>query len=424
MLPLLHSSSRRKPSLHCPVFLNLASLNTMDIQRESPNSTFIMPTRQSNTQSALARIDKYLEDTLETVLNQLALSEDDQNQDATITLKRRAANATTIFRIDPSTGALGSIRADTTVTYSFPGKDGYEAWRFTIALRILSAIREAVKAGLAISIRDIYYSDPEYFGSQGVVSRFVDDLALTIGVERSDLNVEAAAKGLVTGYYQSTVARDGIVGERESTKDCLIPRVQDLEDLDIPDVDWILIIEKEAVFRRLARSNFHIQSTTGKGILVTGKGYPDLRTRAFIHKIMERIPPSRSGRPPHCYALVDGDPDGMAIMSTYKYGSMAHTHENWKLNIPSLRWLGLRTSEVVESLGPDGDEALMSLTRRDRRKIVSMLSNNPVWAVDGPELEWRVELQRMLMLNVKAEVEILYDREDGLEKWIDREMRR
>lgn len=111
-------------------------------------------------------------------------------------------------------------------------------------------------------------------------------------------------------------------------------------------------------------------------------------------------------------------------MSTYKYGSMAHTHENWKLNIPSLRWLGLRTSEVVESLGPDGDEALMSLTRRDRRKIVSMLSNNPVWAVDGPEPEWRVELQRMLILNVKAEVEILYDREDGLEKWIDREMRR
>jgi len=139
---------------------------------------------------------------------------------------------------------------------------------------------------------------------------------------------------------------------------------------------------------------------------------------------MERIPPSRSGRPPHCYALVDGDPDGMAIMSTYKYGSMAHTHENWKLNIPSLRWLGLRTSEVVESLGPDGDEALMSLTRRDRRKIVSMLSNNPVWAVDGPEPEWRVELQRMLILNVKAEVEILYDRENGLEKWIDREMRR
>ncbi|OJJ53966.1 hypothetical protein ASPSYDRAFT_94458 [Aspergillus sydowii CBS 593.65] len=374
-----------------------------------------MSTHQNNTRSPRARINNYLEDTLETVLSQLTLSDDGDNQNATITLKRRAANANTLFRIDPSTGALGSIRAETTVAYSFPGKDGYEAWRFTIALRILSAIREAVEVGLAISIRDIYYSDPEYFGSQGVVSRFVDDLALTIGVERSDLNVEAAAKGLVTGYYQSVMARDGI--------DCLIPQVQDIEELDTPEVEWVLIIEKEAVFRRLARSNFHIHAATGKGILVTGKGYPDLGTRAFIHKIMD-ILPSRSGRPPHCYALVDGDPDGMAIMSTYKYGSMAHTHENWKLNILSLRWLGLRTSEVVESLGPDGDEALMSLTRRDRRKIISMLSNNPVWAVDGPEPEWRVELQRMLMLNVKAEVEILYDQEDGLEGWVDRKMRR
>ncbi|OJJ08062.1 hypothetical protein ASPVEDRAFT_143039 [Aspergillus versicolor CBS 583.65] len=396
----------------------------MDIQRANPNSTFVTPSRLNNTQSPRARINNYLEDTLDTVLDQLTLSEDEENQGATITLKRRAANAATTFRIDPSTGALRSSRAETTVTYSFPGKDGYEAWRFTVALRIISTIREAVEAGLAISVRDIYYSDPEYFGSQGVVGRFVDDLALTIGVERSDLNVEAAAKGLVAGYYQSTVARNCIVGGRESTKDHLVPRVQDMEELGIPDIDWVLIIEKEAVFRRLARSYFHFYATTGKGILITGKGYPDLGTRAFIHNIMERILPLRPDRPPHCYALVDGDPDGMAIMSTYKYGSMAHTNENWKLNIPSLRWLGLRISEVVESLGADGDEALMSLTRRDRRKIVSMLSNNPVWAVDGPEPEWRVELQRMLMLNVKAEVEILYDREDGLEGWIDREMRR
>lgn len=134
MLPLLHSKSRRKRSLHCPVFLNLASPNTMDSPRENPNSTFIMSTHQNNTRSPRARINNYLEDTLETVLSQLTLSEDGDNQNATITLKRRAANANTLFRIDPSTGALGSIRAETTVAYSFPGKDGYEAWRFSETL--------------------------------------------------------------------------------------------------------------------------------------------------------------------------------------------------------------------------------------------------------------------------------------------------
>lgn len=51
-----------------------------------------------------------------------------------------------------------------------------------------------------------------------------------------------------------------------------------------------------------------------------------------------------------------------------------------------------------------------------------MLRNNPVLASDGPEIEWRTELQQMLMLNVKAESEMLYDRVGGLGLWIDRKM--
>jgi meiotic recombination protein SPO11 len=156
-----------------------------------------------------------------------------------------------------------------------------------------------------------------------------------------------------------------------------------------------------------------------------GKGYPDLGTRSFVRKIYDSIPRSRSHNPPPIYALVDSDPDGIAIMSTYKYGSMAHPRENSSLVIPSLRWLGLRTTDVVE----DGEEALngddlMPLTPRDRKKIVAMLSRNPVLAVDGPEPEWRVELQRMMILNVKAETEIRYGRDGGLEGWIEREMGR
>lgn len=112
----------------------------------------------------------------------------------------------------------------------------------------------------------------------------------------------------------------------------------------------------------------------------------------------------------------------MAIMSTYKYGSMAHTSQNGRLNITRLRWLGLRTSEVVAGASNNDDEALIRLTARDRKKIITMLTNNPVWMEEGPELEWRAELQQMLMLNLKAEIEILYDRDGGLEGWVDRKM--
>ena len=37
--------------------------------------------------------------------------------------------------------------------------------------------------------RDIFYKDPQLFVTQAVVDRQVDDLAFTLGVERSGLNV-------------------------------------------------------------------------------------------------------------------------------------------------------------------------------------------------------------------------------------------
>lgn len=109
-------------------------------------------------------------------------------------------------------------------------------------------------------------------------------------------------------------------------------------------------------------------------------------------------------------------------MATYKYGSVAFAHENRNLNVPGLHWLGLKITDVVAGAGLLGDSTLICLTKRDRKKIVAMLSRNPIWAADGPEPEWRVELQRMLMLNVKAETEILYDMEGGLTRWLDRKL--
>lgn len=109
-------------------------------------------------------------------------------------------------------------------------------------------------------------------------------------------------------------------------------------------------------------------------------------------------------------------------MATYKYGSVAFAHENRNLNVPGLHWLGLRITDVVAGAGLLGDNTLIRLTKRDRKKTVAMLSRNPIWAADGPEPEWRVELQRMLMLNVKAETEILYDTEGSLTGWLDRKL--
>lgn len=84
---------------------------------------------------------------------------------------------------------------------SFPAKTAQEAWRFTVLLRILELIHEALCNNVVISKRNIYYKDPALFKSQTVVNRYVDILAYTFRVQRADLNVTAAAKGLVAGGF-------------------------------------------------------------------------------------------------------------------------------------------------------------------------------------------------------------------------------
>jgi meiotic recombination protein SPO11 len=101
---------------------------------------------------------------------------------------------------------------------------------------------------------------------------------------------------------------------------------------------------------------------------------------------------------------MDFDPDGLAIMSTYKHGSVSLAHENDTLVAQKIEWLGI-TSDVIRDIHRDKNEAWLRLTPRDRRKALKMLEN-PV-CQEEVEASWRRELQVMLMLNIKAEIQIL-----------------
>ncbi|KAJ5164967.1 Winged helix-turn-helix transcription repressor DNA-binding [Penicillium coprophilum] len=363
-------------------------------------------------------VQVFINNTLASLLHGLSQSPAEAN--LSITLKRRASPVA--YMINPITGALEpSSRVDTYRNYSWPGKTAYEAWKFTVILRVLSILDEAIRTGQLISKRDMYYIDPEFFRVQSVVDRIVDDLAYTIGVNRTALNVEAAAKGLVTGDFRLTRGSQTLIDAHSTIEDSLIPRIEDGDEIDVSRARWVLVIEKEAVFHRLARIGYHTRALAGEGIMVTGKGYPDFMTRTFLRAMSDSVT-NQNRHPPRFYALTDGDPHGMAILSTYKYGSTAHLHQNARLSMPRLQWLGLRVTDIIAVPEVLGDTALLSLTTRDRKKIMTMLRNSPVWASDGPEPEWRAELQRMLVLNLKAEIEILYGCQGGLEGWINRRM--
>ncbi|CRG87269.1 meiotic recombination protein SPO11 [Talaromyces islandicus] len=331
-----------------------------------------------------------------------------------ISLKKRPSQFH--FSSDEKTLAFENGTVQKLVTYSWPGKSPHEAWKFSCVLRVLSLIFEAVQDNLLVSKRSIYYDNPDLFGTQRVVDSIVDDIAYTIGVDRAALHVTSVGKGLTAGVGRFTTKSE--FSFDTSTGDVLIPRLADIESIDISEVKLV-----------------HNRYSSRKGILITGKGYPDICTREFVHLLSdiasrERssvFPDIRTALPPSSprfFALVDGDPDGLAIMSTYKYGSMAHAHESARLNAPKLEWLGTRISDIVgEKNKLDSDDwVTISLTPRDSKKIQKMLSNNPVFTEDGPQPDWRAELQTMMLLNMKVETEVLYGAEGGLEKWMDAQM--
>ncbi|KAF4598029.1 endodeoxyribonuclease [Pleurotus pulmonarius] len=163
---------------------------------------------------------------------------------------------------------------------------------FAQLLRVVDCIHEALIDDAPTTKRDVYYKDVSLFKSQGVVDKIIDDLAATFHLERSDLNMRATSKGLVSG------------------------------------------------------SSLHMHLHSGETIEVTdaeGKGYPDIATRQLVKTLSDNLPNTVP-----ILALVDGDPYGLDILSTYKYGSNSLKHENHKMAAERVQWIGLRVGELAE----------------------------------------------------------------------------
>lgn len=176
----------------------------------------------------------------------------------------------------------------------------------------------------------------------------------------------------------------------------LIPVAEDISSLHIPkNVKWVLIIEKEAVFQTLRQLCFiqHPYWRLGAGIMITGKGYPDLATRQLVRMLSDELPATVP-----VVALVDGDAHGLDIVSVYKFGSVALHHEADKLAAPRVGCIGIWASELA-SFGIDKDN-LIPISRADEKKARSMLRREL-------PARWKRELVHMLYVRRKAETEIL-----------------
>ncbi|KAF1941179.1 DNA topoisomerase IV, alpha subunit [Clathrospora elynae] len=366
----------------------------------------------------IARIEAMLERIVDGLL--------EESESLTITLKSRAALSR---RRTNAVDGDGRAPEPKERDINFPGASAQEAWNFTVLLRILELVHGGLIDNTIMTKRDIYYRHPDLFAKQAVVDRYVDDLACTFGITRAQLNVTAAAKGLVAGNFTLNRESGHQMNGMNDREGILVPTIGDNDTLDLTAVHWVLVIEKEATFRSLMSSS-QWDALGSHGVILTAKGYPDVASRKFLRQLADHAPHIPM------YAFVDLDPDGIAILSTYKYSSYRLAHEDVTpkdtpaLSLPNIRWLGVKSHHMSRApVGENGTgtgvmpqlQGLMRLTARDRTKAARMLEWD-LCAEDGPEQGWRHELQKMLTLNVKAEMQMLDELAGGLVSWLSNEL--
>ena len=116
--------------------------------------------------------------------------------------------------------------------------------------------------------------------------------------------------------------------------------------------------------------------------------------------------------------IADFDPDGVSILLNYKYGSISLSHERTIAITPQLKWLGCLSDHISGRLNALQNHGLRHLSHRDRKRAIDMLQW-PYMAESWGEASWRRELQVMLTLGYKFEIEMLEQIQDHLSVCLD-----
>jgi len=246
-----------------------------------------------------------------------------------------------------------------------------------------------------ITQRDLYYiartRDPSLKAPQFMQT--VKDLSLALNVPRYAMGIDCRSKGLVFGPI---VLPGGL--------SCMAPRGTPIsgsvvDTLAIPGVNTasvtaIVVVEKETVFQRLSKEapSHPILSSC---VFITGCGYPDVGTRAFLHLLHKQDPTTP------IVGVVDWNPHGAHILCQYRFGS-ARSLESLAFCVP-VAWLGVRSATLERLVRAEGDIQFTDCTSRD----LALAKNLRVRMHEYNNESWMNEIQCM-EYGLKADVEALY----------------
>jgi DNA topoisomerase-6 subunit A len=289
-----------------------------------------------------------------------------------------------------------------------------EAKRFMQTSLMGSIIYEALVNDEYPTIRDLYYRGKHTLVLRGPDNRTVEentwdeqkesdsvivDIEVFTSLLREEMLILSKEKGKVVGDMRIRSGNDVIDLSKMGHGAYSIEPTPDLIDFVDINADFVLVVEKDAVFQQLHRAGFWKQY---RSILVTSAGQPDRATRRFVRRLNEeyKLP---------VYILTDADPYGWYIYSVFRIGSIALSYESERLATPNARFLGVSMADIF---GTDKKKAYLS--ESDRRSFIikakdydkkraEEIKNYPWFQTKG----WKEEIDIFMKRQAKLEIEAM-----------------
>lgn len=250
--------------------------------------------------------------------------------------------------------------------------DAHEARRFMQTVLMASIIYHSLINNEYPTIRDLYYrgkhtiryrdhrgrvGEENTWDEQSESDSVLRDIEVYIDLLREDMLILSKEKGKVVGDMRIKSGDDVIDLSKMGHGAYAIEPTPDLIEFKSVNAEFVLVIEKDAVFQQLHRAHFWKKY---KAILITSAGQPDRATRRFVRRLNEEL-----GLP--VYIITDSDPYGFYIYSVFKIGSITLSYESERLATPNARFLGVAMSDIF---GDSSSGKKPYLSESERRNYI------------------------------------------------------
>ena len=270
--------------------------------------------------------------------------------------------------------------------------------KFMQTMLVASKCKTLIDESKTVSIRQMYYmskhtlpgSSENTFEDQDESDPIIEDLEVGIDALREELHLFANRKGSVVGRLVIDDSGDRIDLSRMGRGGWSVPSIVEQDVLKFVEckADFILFVEKDAVFSRLVEDGFWKKHNC---ILMTSLGQATRGARRLLQRMSDEL------KLP-IYVLVDNDPWGLYIYSVLKQGSIKLAYESMRMAVPNVRFLGMSSTDYTKFSLTSAVQ--IKLKAEDIARAEQMKAYP--WFKDR---KWQREIQALLDNGFKMEVD-------------------